>query len=184
MNTVQRGDAEVPARDARAVDLAPFRRTYGAFPVEDRDWPVGAEAFARFASYGPEPIGAAILLWSSDGRILLVRERAKAGKQGSWATPGGFGEAGETPEACARRETAEEAGVDARITGLTKVVVCHVAHGDLRLDYTFFQFEGEHAGGTPRPGPGIAEVRRFDRLPKDMHFRADYVEPWRRRAAP
>lgn len=166
------------------MDLAPLRRTYGAFPVEDRDWPVDAEAFARFARRGPAPFGAAILLWGTGDRVLLVRERSKAGKQGSWATPGGFGETGETPEGCARREAAEEAGVEVRITGLTKVVVCRVAHEGQRIDYTFFQFEGEHAGGTPLPGPGVVEVAWFDRLPKDMHFREDYVEPWRRRTTP
>jgi ADP-ribose pyrophosphatase YjhB (NUDIX family) len=94
-----------------------------------------------------------------------------------WATPGGFAERGETPEACAVRETLEETGLALTITSLTKVIVCHVANEGLRVPYTFFQFEGA-AEGNPKPGRGIAEAAWIERLPERMHFRADYVEPW------
>ena len=120
------------------------------------------------------------MIWGKDRSILLVREASRRGKLGGWSTPGGFAEPREPPEGCVRRETKEEAGVDVRITALTKVILCFVAHGDRELPYAFFQFEGQHAGGAPRPGDGIAEVAWFDRLPDDLHFRADYVEPWRR----
>jgi len=163
------------------VDLEPFRKTYGHVVVEHRDWPVDAEEFARFAAKGAEPAGAAALVWDRAGNVLLVREKSAAGKGGAWATPGGFAEPGESPEACVRREAREEAGVEVRITGLTKVIVCHVANGGRGLPFTFFQFEAEHAGGTPRPGEGIADVAWFDRLPDDMHFREDYADVWRRR---
>ena len=165
------------------MDLEPFRKAYGHVAVERRDWPVDAEEFARFAARGPEPVGAAALLWDRQGRILLVRETSAAGKRGAWATPGGFAEPGESPEDCVRREAREEAGVDVRITGLTKVIVCLAANGGRVLPFTFFQFEAEHSGGTPRPGASISEVAWFDDLPEGMHFRADYVEAWRRRTA-
>lgn len=165
------------------MDLGPFRKRYGRVSVEQRDWPVDVEEFARFAARGPEPVGAAALVWDRRARILLVREKSVAGKEGAWATPGGFAEPGESPEACVRREAREEAGVDVRITGLTKVVVCLAAHGGRTIPFTFFQFEAEHAGGTPRRGEGIAEVAWFDDLPEGMHFREDYVEVWRRGAS-
>lgn len=41
-----------------------------------------------------------------DGRLLLVRDR-----RGLWSTPGGHLAFGESPAACAARETLEEAGV-------------------------------------------------------------------------
>ncbi len=163
------------------MDLAPYRQTYGKFPSERRDWAVEAAEYARFAAKGPEPMGAAALIWNEAREILLVREEPRSGRAGRWATPGGMAEPGETPEACARRETKEEASVDVWLTGLTKVIVCDVANEDRVLPFAFFQFEGEWRGGTPRRGPGIAEVAWFDRLPDDLHFRADYVEAWRRR---
>ena len=155
------------------MDLAPYREKYGKFPSERRDWPVGPAEYARFAAKGPEPMGAAALIWNEAREIMLVREEPRAQRTGGWATPGGMAERGETPEACVRRETKEEAGVDVWLTGLTKVIVCSVANEAEVLPFTFFQFEGEAKGGTPRPGPGIARVAWFDRLPDALHFRAD-----------
>lgn len=162
------------------MDLASYRATYGRFPVERRDWDVDPEEFDRFAARGLEPLGAATLVWDGRRRILLVREAGGGRKEARWATPGGFAEPGESPESCAVREAGEEAGVDVRITGLTKVVVCRVTDGRRELLFTFFQFEGESSGGEPAPGPGVAEVAWLDDLPDDLHFRNDYVDVWQR----
>ena len=161
------------------MDLAPYRKEYGRFPIEHRDWPVDAKGFARFAAKGPEPIGAAALVWREDRRVLLLRHRHETGWQDLWATPGGFAERGESPEDCAVRETKEETGLDLAIAALTKVIICHVTDAARRLPYTFFQFEGS-ASGSPRPGDGIVAVAWSDQLPVEMHFRSDYVEPWLR----
>jgi 8-oxo-dGTP pyrophosphatase MutT (NUDIX family) len=161
------------------VDLAPYRRRYGRIPLEHRDWPVDAKEFAKFAAKGREPVGAAVLVWDRQRRILLLRHRPETGWQDLWATPGGMAEKGETPEACAVRETREETGLEVTLTSLTKVIVCHVTHEARTIPYTFFQFEGT-ANGKPRPGRGIAEVAWVEGLPVRMHFRADYLEPWLR----
>lgn len=158
------------------MDLAPFRRKYGRFPLEHRDWPVDVDEFAAFAKRGRDPSGAAALVWNGGRSILLVLERSTS----RWSTPGGFAERGETPEDCVLREVREEAGAEVQITGLTKVVVCHVAVGGQELPYTFFQFEADYVRGRLRPGSGIVEAAWFDRLPDDLQFRPDYVDAWLR----
>ena len=56
-----------------------------------------------------------VILTMSDGRlhVLLVR-RGVAPFEGMWAIPGGFKRPTETLDEAAKRELAEETGVDAR----------------------------------------------------------------------
>jgi 8-oxo-dGTP diphosphatase len=55
-------------------------------------------------------VGVAALIWK-DGRVLLLQRRNVRGA-GTWSTPGGHLEYGESLEECARRETREEVGVE------------------------------------------------------------------------
>jgi 8-oxo-dGTP diphosphatase len=55
-------------------------------------------------------VGVGVIVKKGD-RVLLIR-RLGAHGQGTWSTPGGHLEYGESPEACATRETKEETGVD------------------------------------------------------------------------
>lgn len=72
------------------------------------------------ASCGPlwklvrNALGAEVLVVDGD-RVLLVR-RARDPWRGCWELPGGFVERGEHPADTARREVAEELGVDVRLT--------------------------------------------------------------------
>lgn len=50
-----------------------------------------------------------------DGKILIARRKPGAALAGKWEFPGGKLEAGETPEACLKRELMEEFGVKTRI---------------------------------------------------------------------
>ncbi|MCX4578600.1 NUDIX hydrolase [Streptomyces sp. NBC_01571] len=67
--------------------------------------------FATYIAGLPRVLaGAAVLFRDADGRILLVEPNYREG----WALPGGTVESddGETPRQGARRETAEEIGLD------------------------------------------------------------------------
>lgn len=77
-------------------------------------------------SFQPSPgferprVGVAALV-RRGGRLLLLRRRGSHGT-GSWSTPGGHLEFGESPEDCARRECVEETGVTmgpARLVAVT-----------------------------------------------------------------
>ena len=59
----------------------------------------------------PEPkVGVAIIITKND-QVLLMKRKGIHGK-GTWSTPGGHLEFGETPEQCAAREAIEEVGLD------------------------------------------------------------------------
>ena len=58
----------------------------------------------------PPRVGVGVII-IRDGQVLLLRRRNVHGA-GSWSTPGGHLEFGESPEECAVREAKEETGVD------------------------------------------------------------------------
>jgi 8-oxo-dGTP diphosphatase len=55
-------------------------------------------------------VGVAVLI-VKDGQVLLIKRQGSHGA-GSWATPGGHIDFGETPEQCGIRETREETGLE------------------------------------------------------------------------
>ena len=55
-------------------------------------------------------IGTGIII-TRDDQVLLMKRKGPHGK-GTWSTPGGHLDFGETPEECARREAKEEVGMD------------------------------------------------------------------------
>jgi len=59
----------------------------------------------------PEPrVGVAIII-TKENQVLLMKRKGIHG-QGTWSTPGGHLDFGETPEQCAAREAKEEVGLD------------------------------------------------------------------------
>jgi 8-oxo-dGTP diphosphatase len=55
-------------------------------------------------------VGVAVIIIRNN-RVLLIRRKNVHGS-GSWSTPGGHLDFGETPEQCAIRETREEVGIE------------------------------------------------------------------------
>lgn len=64
-----------------------------------------------------------------DGRYLFLRRRAGSYWGGRWDIPGGTVEPGEDPRPAARRETAEETGLEVRVTGLAGHLANRDTHG-------------------------------------------------------
>src|SRR5262245_38591618 len=55
-------------------------------------------------------VGVAIIITRGD-QVLLMKRKGVHGR-GTWSTPGGHLEIGESPEQCAAREAKEEVGID------------------------------------------------------------------------
>jgi 8-oxo-dGTP diphosphatase len=120
---------------------------------------------------------ADVLITRND-EALLVR-RANHPYRGRWELPGGFSDRGEHPAATARREIAEELGVEVRLTGLLGV------YFDPYLDDVAYvlTFLGEITD-EPRPDPDeVTEVAWFPagELPPTAELvpgHADRVHDW------
>ncbi|NPV90119.1 MAG: 8-oxo-dGTP diphosphatase MutT [Firmicutes bacterium] len=69
-----------------------------------------------------------------DGSKVLLTQRKKGSHlSDKWEFPGGKMEAGESPEACLKRELKEEIGVEAKIGDIFKVVYYHYSRGPILL---------------------------------------------------
>jgi 8-oxo-dGTP diphosphatase len=103
---------------------------------------------------GPVPaVGVAVV---ESGRVLLVKRRYPP-MQGAWAIPGGFLEAGETPESAACREVLEETGLHVRLAGpMGGFPGGGPGHGVL-----FICYRGVVEGGRLAAGDDAAEVGFF-----------------------
>jgi 8-oxo-dGTP diphosphatase len=92
-----------------------------------------------------------VAVHDEQGRVLLVQRC----DSGAWEFPGGRMDVGETAVAAAVRETAEEAGLRVRITGLVGLFsdpafVIQAVDGDIRQPFVVC-FHGVAEWGSPRP---------------------------------
>jgi ADP-ribose pyrophosphatase YjhB (NUDIX family) len=109
-------------------------------------------------------IGVGVVVFKGD-RVLLVR-RAKAPRAGLWSLPGGRQRLGEEVRETARREVAEESGLEVEVTALLDVVdsMTRDPSGALRFHYTLIDFLAEWRAGEAAAGGDAAAVAWADPL--------------------
>ncbi len=100
-----------------------------------------------------------------DGNMVLMVQRGKPPRQGSWSLPGGAQELGETVHEAARREVREETGLEIEIFGLIDVVdsVRPDADDKIEYHYTLIDMAGHAVGGTLMAGGDAQDCRWFTR---------------------
>lgn len=133
-----------------------------------------------------DPKVSVVGLLAEGRRVLLVRRGVEPMK-GFWALPGGYMDAGETPEGALAREVLEEAGVVAR-TGALLGVFPLLNGSDTAGIVLAYAIERDGDAGEPVAGDDVSEARWFDagRLPDDVAFASTraLLDQWVRAGAP
>lgn len=101
-------------------------------------------------------VGAVVV---KDGKILLI-QRGQPPRQGSWSFPGGLQHVGETVEAAALRELAEETHISADILETLDVVdlIERDQENRVRYHFTIIDMLAKWREGEARPGSDAAQV--------------------------
>jgi ADP-ribose pyrophosphatase YjhB (NUDIX family)/SAM-dependent methyltransferase len=113
-------------------------------------------------------VGVGIII-TKGNQVLLLRRHNVHGA-GSWSTPGGHLDFGESPEVCAIREAKEETNVT--VTNVRFRAVTNDFFAAEGKHYITLWLEGDYAGGEPRVNAAyeMAEVGWFawDALPQPL----------------
>ena len=104
------------------------------------------------------PVPAVVAVIVRGGRVLLTR-RARPPYRGTWDAPGGFLEAGETPEQGLRRELREEIGVGVRRARLVGFATDHYGPGGFSVLAAAYRVTPTSM--AMRAADDVAEVRWF-----------------------
>ncbi len=104
-------------------------------------------------------VGAAVVVFDDDGRLLMVRRGPHATRSGLWSIPAGFVDYGEEIRVAAARELLEETGLEAEIGDV--VFAASNFHDPAKLTVGIW-FSGTVTGGTLEAGDDADAVGWFD----------------------
>ena len=112
----------------------------------------------HFIDYkNPLPVAIAIAV---KGKKFLLIKRGMAPRKGTWGSPSGFIEVGETPEEASLRELKEETGVSGQVVRLVGVgrIEDKEVYGDMLVVRYLIKVGDEKL----TPGDEVEDVRFFD----------------------
>ena len=117
-----------------------------------------------FINWRNPGVGAAVVVFDGEGRILMVRRGPGMSREGHWSIPAGFVQYGEEIREAAARELWEETGFAADIGDV--VWVASNFHDPAKLTVGVW-FAGSVTGGELRAGDDADDARFFalDDLP-------------------
>lgn len=134
-------------------------------------------------------VGAAAAVFDDTGRVLLV-QRGRPPRAGSWGLPGGMLEVGERLAAAAAREVREECGVEIEVGGVAGVFepITLDRAGRIEYHYVVVDFWARCIGGEAVAGDDaaavawvpLAEINRFSLLPESHQVIQEAHALWQR----
>ena len=133
-------------------------------------------------------VGTAAVVLNERGQILLV-QRGKPPRQGSWGLPGGLLDLGESLRDGARREVREECAVDVAVHDVIGVFepIYRDAEGRIEYHYVVIDYWATYLSGEAAPGDDAmavawvdpAMMEGYDLLPDSRQMVEKGVMRWR-----
>jgi len=157
-------------RVADALDR--LREEYEVPEVVEKTWHHPPEAYEKVRQRFEAGTlgGGGIWITDGSGRVLLVRHEGEL----AWSDPGGKQEPGESLETTALRETREETGIEAEITGVRQAHRLEIRDDSGEkspVHRLIVIFDGVPLSGDVRPREGeIAEVRWWRDHPDELRY--------------
>jgi len=109
-----------------------------------------------------------VLCFDPEKNAVLLVEQAKPGEELTWALPGGTWEVTESAEEAARREVAEETGLQVKLLRLYDSRVEIVEADDVQVGVYILTYEAECEPGPLNPQDPDNHVRRAAWVPIEV----------------
>lgn len=117
---------------------------------------------------GAPLVGVGVAIYNAQGQVILV-QRARPPRQGTWGLPGGLIDLGETLVAAAQREVMEELGIHIEVGGLVTTFepIYPDSEGKIEYHYVVLEYWAHYITGTPvaQDDAGAYAWASLDELP-------------------